>query len=112
MLFLVIFMLTLIIQFFSLWWSLTLIAFIAAYLLGKSNRHAFFSGFCAIGVLWVLLALFRSLPNDHVLAARMAKVFGLPHWTLVLLVSTLIGALLGGFSAWSGYLVRRAVTKK
>ncbi|MBE7175104.1 MAG: hypothetical protein INR69_01790 [Mucilaginibacter polytrichastri] len=112
MLFILIFLITLIVQFFSLWWSLALIAFIAAYLLGKSGRHAFFSGFFAIALLWIILALFQTLPNDNILAARMARVFTLPHWSLVLVVTVLIGALVGGLSAWSGYLMRRAVTKK
>lgn len=111
MLFLVIFLVTFIFQLFSTWWSLALIAFIAAYFYGKGNRHSFISGFFAIGILWTALALFQSLPNDNVLASRVATLFQLPNWSLLLLVTAMLGALVGGLAAWSGYLVRKVFSE-
>lgn len=108
MLFLLIILVTFIFQLFSAWWSLALIAFIAAYFYGKGNGHAFLSGFFAIGILWLMLALFQSIPNNNVLAGRVATLFQLPNWILLLAVTVLIGALVGGFAAWSGYLLRKA----
>jgi hypothetical protein len=55
--------------------------------------------------------LLKSLPNENILATRVAHLFQLPHWGLVLLVTVLIGGLVGGMSALSGVLVKRVFEK-
>ncbi|MCJ8209282.1 hypothetical protein MUY27_06150 [Mucilaginibacter sp. RS28] len=108
MLFLIILVLALASGFVFTWWVGCIIAFVAALLTGKTGRQAFWSGFFAIALVWLVLALFKSVPNDHILADRVAKMIGLPHWSLVLLITCLIGGLVGGMSALSGLLVKKA----
>ena len=93
------------------WWAACLLAFAAAIILGKTSGQSFWSGFAGLGSAWIALALLKSFPNDHILATRVAKMFQLPHWSLVLLVTALIGGLVGGMSALSGMLVRRVFEK-
>jgi hypothetical protein len=51
---------------------------------------------------WIALALLKSFPNNHLLATRVAHVFHLPNWLLLLAVMAIIGGLAGGLSAVSG----------
>lgn len=111
MLFIIILVLTLIAGYITPWWAAAIIAFVAALYAGKKPAQAFWSGFGAVFIVWVVLALFKSIPNNHILASRVATLFHLPHWSLLLFVTALIGGLVGGMSALSGFLVRRLVLK-
>jgi hypothetical protein len=111
MLFLVIFILTLASGFVFTWWVGAIIAFVAAIIAGKTPGRSFLSGFLAIALAWMLLALFKSIPNDHILAGRVAAMVQLPGWIWVLIVTCLIGGLVGGFSALSGLFIKHAFQK-
>lgn len=112
MLFLIIFILSLLSGFIFTWWAAAIIAFVAAVFAGKSAGQAFWSGFFALAVVWLLLALFKTIPNDHILADRVAEMVHLPGWVSLLLVTILIGGLVGGLSALSGLLVKQAFIKE
>jgi hypothetical protein len=111
MLFIIILILSLIAGFITPWWVAAIIAFVTALYAGKKPGQAFWSGFAAVFIVWVVLALFKSVPNNHVLASRVAVLFHLPGWTILLILTSLIGGLVGGMSALSGVLVRRAFEK-
>lgn len=108
MLFIIIFILSLIANFFVPWWAIAIISFLAAFFLAHTSRHAFWSGFLAIFMVWTVLALFKSVPNDHLMASRMSALFHLPHWGILLLITAFVGALTGGLAAISGELTRKA----
>jgi len=87
------------------------IAFVAAYFLGKKPGKAFLVGFLAVFLAWTILALFKSLPNDNILATRVAHLMQLPNWILLLIVTGIIGGIVGGMAALSGALVRKVFKK-
>jgi len=93
------------------WWSIAPISFFAAFFLCKTTPAAFWSGFAANALLWMLLILFKTLPNENLLANKMSQLLFLPHWVLLVIVSSLIGGLFSGLSSLSGFLVRRAFNK-
>ncbi|MBV8391205.1 MAG: hypothetical protein JO080_15475 [Mucilaginibacter sp.] len=112
MLFLIILILSFISSYFLPWWVAAAIAFLAALFIGKTSGKAFWSGFGAIFVLWIILALIKSIPNDNILASRVIQLFPLPHqWILLLLITALIGGLAGGMAALSGVLTKKAFSK-
>lgn len=111
MLFLIIFVVSLASGFIFTWWVGAIIAFVAALIAGKTAGRAFLSGFTGIALAWMLLALFKSVPNDHILANRIAVMVHLPGWIWVLVLTCIIGGLVGGMSALSGLLVKRAFQK-
>lgn len=112
MLFLIILILSFISSYILPWWAAAAIAFFAALFVGKTSGKAFLSGFGAIFILWVILALMKSIPNDNVLASRVIQLFPLPNqWVLLLLITALIGGLVGGMAALSGVLTRKAFSK-
>ncbi|OCX51314.1 hypothetical protein BEL04_14880 [Mucilaginibacter sp. PPCGB 2223] len=113
MLFFIILIAGLIASFVLPWWVVAIISFLAALLIAKSSAHAFWSAFAAIFIVWVAMALFKSVPNNHILATRMAHVFPLGgHWLILLLITGIIGGLVAGMAAMSAHLIRRAAGKQ
>lgn len=108
MLFLIILIVSVLCGFVLPWWMGAVIAFVAALMWGQKPAFTFVLGFGALFFAWVILALIKSLPNDNILASRVATLFHLPHWFFLLLVTAMIGGLVGGLSALSGVLVRQA----
>ncbi|HZY37630.1 MAG TPA: hypothetical protein VFE53_13325 [Mucilaginibacter sp.] len=112
MLFLIILVLVFAGSFFLPWWAAAIIAVIAALICGGKAGKAFWSGFGAIFVAWTILALMKSIPNDNILASRVVHLFPLPNnWIWVLVVTAVIGGIVGGMAALSGALLRRAFSK-
>jgi hypothetical protein len=112
MLFLIIFILSLLSGFILPWWVVAIIAFIAAWFKGKTSGKSFGAGFLAVGLAWAILALIRSIPNENELARRVAILFGLPGWWfLMVLITAIIGGLVGGMATWSGMLFKKAFAK-
>ena len=63
MLFLLILIISLILQFFLPWWIIALVAFGLSFWKAQTASQAFGSGFAAIFVLWVIMGLIHSIPN-------------------------------------------------
>lgn len=107
-------LLTALAQYFVPWWGVVaLVPFAVAAWRARSAGGAFGAGFLSIALLWAVAAGWQSQANDHLLAGRMAQVLPLGGSTVLLLVVTaLLGGLVGGTAAWAGYLGRRAVAGK
>lgn len=88
------------------WWMVAVAAFLVALLLPQKLAKSFLSGFLGVFLFWLGYALFKDVANDHILSARMAKLFHLPGSFLFLLVASFIGGLVGGFGAWAGAALR------
>ncbi|NEU08605.1 hypothetical protein GZH53_09810 [Flavihumibacter sp. R14] len=103
---------SLILQLFLPWWIIALIAFPLAFWKARSAGHAFGSGFIAIFLLWVVMGLFKSFPNEHLLANRVGEMFMLPpgssNWIFMLLATGIVGGLVGGISALAGFMAGNA----
>jgi len=113
MLFLIILILSFAGSYFLPWWAAAVIAFLAALFIDTRAGRAFLSGFAALFVAWAVLALLKSIPNDNILAGRVVQLFPLPaNWIWVLVVTAIIGGMVGGMSALSGALIRHAASEK
>lgn len=107
MLFLLIALISLLLQFFLPWWVIAPVAFGLAFWQAKSGWHAFGSGFGGTALVWLGASLFTHLRTEGILTGRVAELFSLPS-PLLLLVTALIGGLTGGLAALTGYFFRRA----
>jgi len=113
MLFFIILISSLVVSFVLPWWIVAIISFLSALFIAKTSAHAFWSAFAAIFIVWVVMALFKSVPNKHILAIRMAHVLPLGgHWVLLLLVTAIIGGLVAGMAAMSAHLIRQVFNNK
>jgi hypothetical protein len=112
MLFIIILILSFASGYFLPWWVVAIAAFLAAFFIGKTSAQSFWSGFAAVFIVWTVLALFKSIPNDHILACRVVQLFPVPHhWISILIITASIGGLVGGMAALSGVLLKRAFAK-
>ena len=114
MLFLIILILSFASGYFLPWWIVAIISFLTALIIGTTAKSSFWQAFIAVLIVWIVLALFKSIPNDHILVKRIAGLFFLPSswWGVVLALTGLIGGLVGGFAALSGLLVKKAFEKE
>ncbi|MBO9154247.1 hypothetical protein ACFOTA_18675 [Chitinophaga sp. GCM10012297] len=95
------------------WWSISLAAFIVAFFWQQSPARAFGSGFLAVFLLWGTLALVIDVRNEHILSSRMSELIlkaGLPM--VMILITGVIGGLVGGVSALSASVLRPARKSK
>ena len=90
------------------WWSIAVISFLVALLIKQRYGIAFLSGLAGIFLCWGILALWIDIKNNQVLSHRMAQIFPLGGSSVALiLVTALVGGLVGGFAAMSGSSLRR-----
>jgi hypothetical protein len=110
--FLVILIASFLLQLVLPWWVIVVICFATCGIIGKTGRISFWSPFFAISILWAGLAMYKSLPNGHLLAGRVAEMLGVKLWWVTLLITSLLGALVAGISGFCGYHFRKAVLAK
>jgi hypothetical protein len=109
LLFLLIALLSFVLQLFMPWWIIAIVAFGAALWKATNGSTAFWSGFLAIVTVWLLMAGFTHIRTGGILTNRIAALFSLPASFLLIIVTALMGGLVGGIAALSGYYVRQAV---
>lgn len=90
------------------WWSIAIVAFIISILIPQGQLASFFSGFVSIFLLWGFLSLWISIHNQHILAHRVSLlIFKTDSPYLLIVVTALLGALVAGFAALTGSLLRK-----
>jgi len=88
------------------WWSVLIPALFFGAWLTDRGVHAFFIGFFAAGIAWFLQALIIDVANNFVLSTRIADTFSLPYPWFLLLITFLIGGVMGGMGTLCGYLFK------
>jgi len=88
------------------WWLIALVSLLVSLAFGESSLKSFFVGFFSIFCLWLFLTLANSVSNNFLLVDKMSNLFNLPHSSLLILVTALIGGLIGGFSSMTGYFLK------
>lgn len=91
---------------FMPWWAIGVASFLVTLIRGDKPGRAFLAGFLGVALFWLTVALVHDIPNEHILSSRMAALFHLPdHW-LFMLVTVIVGGLVGGLAAWAAALLR------
>lgn len=93
------------------WWSIAIVAFAIAVLIPQRAWMSFVAGFTALLLLWGILAFYISSNNEHILAHRVSLlILKTDNPYLLILITALIGALIGGLSSLTGsYLAKKKV---
>jgi len=90
------------------WWSIAIAAFGVAAFIHLRPAASFLAGFIAIFVLWLALAAIIDMRNQHILSRKLASLLPLGgNSFLLLLITALVGAIVGGSAALSGSYLRR-----
>ena len=108
--FLIILVATAILQFFTPWWTIALVPFLIMIWRPETSLKSFSISFMAIAILWLSYGLYLHTTTDGAMSNRVAEIFSLPNGLLLLLVTTIVGGLVGGLAGLAGSLSRRALS--
>jgi hypothetical protein len=92
---------------FLAWWTVAIAAFLVAVLIPLPPLRSFLNGFIAVFLLWLALAFFMDVRNDHILANRMSElILKVKNPMLIGIVSAMIGGITAGLGGLSGSFLR------
>ena len=95
------------------WFSIAIVCFVIAFFIPLKPGYGFLAGFTGIFLLWTMIALWLDVSNNSILSHKVAQLFPLGGSSILLiLVTAIVGALVGGFAAMSGSLMRSLIIKK
>ncbi|QNA46603.1 hypothetical protein [Lacibacter sediminis] len=95
--------------FYLPWWTIAIAAFLVAVVIPQKLLKAFLCGFLSLFVLWVVLALYIDMGNQHILSMKIAELLFKSHsHALIMSVTGLVAGLVGGFAALSGSYLRQS----
>jgi hypothetical protein len=95
------------------WWGISLAALITSAMIPQKPLFSFLSGFIGVFLLWEVLAWWIDSKNNGILSQKIAHLLPLGGSTILLIVATsLIGAVVAGFAALSGTYLRRILFPK
>ena len=90
------------------WWSIAIAAFVVTAFIHLRPSASFLAGFIAIFILWLGIAAIIDMRNQHILSRKLAFLLPLGgNSFLLLLITALVGAIVGGSAALSGSYLRR-----
>lgn len=93
---------------FSPWWMIAVVAFLVALVMALNPGKAFLVGFISIALFWLAAILIHDTPNQHILSNRMAVLFGLSNFLLLIGINVFLGGLIGGLAGWCAGLMNKA----
>ena len=91
------------------WWSIVVASFLISLIISTKGLSSFIAGFLGIAILWFFSATIIDIKTGSILTERIAAIFSLPNTWLLILITTLIGGLVGGFGALTGSYLRNLI---
>jgi hypothetical protein len=93
-------------------WGLMLGVALTSFFVGGSAGYSFFGGALAFGLIWMGVSYWIWSQTGSELPEKMAVLMGLKDSSYLWLATSVIGFVIGGFSALTGNLARRFFAKK
>ena len=91
------------------WWSFVITNLLVAAAIPQKPFLSFLSGALGVGWLWMTLAIILDQGNDHILSTKVAQILPLKgSYVLLITITSIVGALLGGLAALTGSYTRKA----
>lgn len=100
-----------ILNIFAPWFFIALVAFGVAFAFAEKSLQAFLMGFTAVFILWLFTAIVKTWGNEGIIVSRMGELIGVGG-ILLYIMTAFIGAIVGGFSALTGYSLKTINAKK
>lgn len=95
---------------FMPWYTPFIICFMTGLILSNKPGNNFLAGLLAVGIFWLVYALVLDIRNEHILSSKIALLFSQSLKTditggVLLMITTFLGALLGGLSCMAGAMI-------
>lgn len=94
-----------IIAYFGLWYGIAIAPFVLAPIFKLKPSNGFVLGFASAFMSWFIAMLVRDIPNNHLLSHKMAVMFHIHDFGLLIFIIASIGGLISGLSACSSTLL-------
>jgi len=106
----VILVLSFLLTLFLPWYMPFIVCFITGIVFSNKPGNNFLAGLTAVGLFWLSYTLYLDIRNEHILSSKIAALFAQNLGTdltgaVLIMVTTFLGALLGGMSAMSGAML-------
>jgi hypothetical protein len=88
--------------FVPIWYIFIPLLIIGSIIYSTKSTPSFLLGFSSVFLAWFLLMMFMDVQNEGLLSSKIAALFKLPSKWLLIFITALAGALLGGLSTWLG----------
>lgn len=85
-----------------IWFAFILLLIFFSFVFSSKTTKAFLLGFASVFCAWIILMLFKDFQNDSLLSTRITHLFKLPSKWILLILTALIGGILGALSTWLG----------
>jgi len=93
------------------WWWVMIVPFAYGAAGARTGGRAVRTGALSAGLLWLGAAAYLYFAGSGLIAARMARMFGLGRpWTMIA-ATALVAALAAGIAGYAGYAARAALKK-
>ena len=109
--FLIIALVSAALQLLAPWYVVAIIPFMVFTLRPATTVKAFWTGFLGIALVWLVYGYYLHFISKGAMSDRIAEIFTLPSGLLLLVLSALVGGLVGGFAGLSGFLIRQTFVK-
>ncbi len=93
------------------WYSAVIVAFLVSAILPNGKLNAFLVGFLGVGLLWLVYALIIDIQTNSILTDRVAELFTLSDGNILVAITGLVGAVVGGLGSLTGVYFRLLFTK-
>lgn len=88
-------------------------SFVISFIIQGNNINAFISGFLGIGLLWMVMAWKLNVETNSIMSSKVVQLIEVVDDPNTLIIVTgIIGGMVGGFSAFSGNSFRQIFIKK
>jgi len=104
--------LTYIVSFYAPWWFGAIISGLVALIIYSSGISAFISGLIGVGIIWFGYAFYLDFSSDAYFSGKIIELFPFDDPIILIVLSGLIGGLIGGFGALAGHTFRGLFIKK
>ena len=94
------------------WWISMLLAFFIILLLPLKGGKAFLAAALGTALAYTIMSLQTDLANEHILSSKMAVLFHLPSYILMIVITALMGAITAGLGAWVASALQLLFRKK
>ena len=111
-LFLLILILSALLQIWLPWWSMLLAAGVLSCFAGKSYLHAIVCAFLACGTVWLGYALIINNTQGMLMTGRIAELLALPAVQLLYVINFAFAGITGMIGAWCGVAIKKSYSKK
>lgn len=88
------------------WWTISVVCFLVGMTFLDTGWQAVIVGFVSVLLIWSIAAVYQSYFNDFILLNRMGKLLEMPSASIVIVITAVIGGLVGMLSTLSGYYLQ------